>query len=153
MKVGLYLDVAVGVQSDGFDAWNEQGAISRQLGVGAPPDPLAPAGQDWGLAGYNAIGLEQQDFEPFRQMLRASMRHAGAIRLDHVMGLKRLYLVPRGFGPREGVYVPMPFEAHAGGHRAGERCQQLHRDRRRPRHRAGRFSRPLPATGASGLIW
>jgi 4-alpha-glucanotransferase len=99
------------VQSDGFDAWNEQGAISRQLGVGRPPDPLAPAGQDWGLAGYNAIGLEQQDFEPFRQMLRASMRHAGAIRLDHVMGLKRLYLVPRGFGPREGVYVPMPFEA------------------------------------------
>ncbi len=111
MKVGLYLDVAVGVQSNGFDAWNEQGAISRMLGVGAPPDPLAPAGQDWGLAGYNAIGLEQRYFEPFRQMLQASMRHAGAIRLDHVMGLKRLYLVPRGFGPREGVYVPMPFEA------------------------------------------
>jgi len=111
MKVGLYLDVAVGVQSTGFDAWNEQGAISRLLGVGAPPDPLAPAGQDWGLAGYNAIGLEQRGFEPFRQMLQASMRHAGAIRLDHVMGLKRLYLVPRGFGPRDGVYVPMPFEA------------------------------------------
>ncbi|MFO1110248.1 MAG: 4-alpha-glucanotransferase [Bradyrhizobium sp.] len=111
MKVGLYLDVAVGVQSNGFDAWNEQGAISRMLGVGAPPDPLAPAGQDWGLAGYNAIGLEQRWFEPFRQMLQASMRHAGAIRLDHVMGLKRLYLVPRGFGPRDGVYVPMPFEA------------------------------------------
>ena len=111
MKVGLYLDVAVGVQSNGFDAWNEQGAISRLLGVGAPPDPLAPAGQDWGLAGYNATGLEQRGFEPFRQMLQASMRHAGAIRLDHVMGLMRLYLVPRGFGPREGVYVPMPFEA------------------------------------------
>jgi 4-alpha-glucanotransferase len=111
MKVGLYLDVAVGVQSNGFDAWNEQGAISRLLGVGAPPDPLAPAGQDWGLAGYNAIGLEQRCFEPFRQMLQAAMRHAGAIRLDHVMGLKRLYLVPRGFGPRDGVYVPMPFEA------------------------------------------
>lgn len=111
MKVGLYLDVAVGVQSDGFDAWNEQVAISRLLGVGAPPDPLAPAGQEWGLAGYNAVGLEQRSFEPFRQMLQASMRHAGAIRLDHVMGLKRLYLVPRGFGPREGVYVPMPFEA------------------------------------------
>ena len=63
------------------------------------------------LAGYNAIGLEQRSFEPFRQMLQASMRHAGAIRLDHVMGLKRLYLVPRGFGPRDGVYVPMPFEA------------------------------------------
>jgi len=111
MKVGLYLDVAVGVQSDGFDAWNEQGAISRHLAVGAPPDPLNTAGQDWGLAGFNATGLEQSLFEPFRQTLRASMRHAGAIRLDHVMALKRLYLVPRGFGPRDGVYVPMPFEA------------------------------------------
>ncbi len=111
MKVGLYLDVAVGVQSGGFDAWNEQAAISRHLGVGAPPDPLAPAGQDWGLAGFNAAGLESQSFEPYREMLRASMRHAGAIRLDHVLGLKRLYLVPRGFGAADGVYVQMPFEA------------------------------------------
>ena len=111
MKVGLYLDIAVGVQSNGFDAWNEQEAISRHLGVGAPPDPLNTAGQDWGLAGFNAAGLEQRSFEPFRQMLQASMRHAGAVRLDHVMGLKRLYLVPRGFGPADGVYVPMPFEA------------------------------------------
>ena len=111
MKVGLYLDIAVGVQSNGFDAWNEQVAISRQLGVGAPPDPLNTAGQDWGLAGFNAAGLEQRSFEPFRQMLQASMRHAGAVRLDHVLGLKRLYLVPRGFGPADGVYVPMPFEA------------------------------------------
>ena len=111
MKVGLYLDVAVGVQSDGFDAWNEQVAISRQLGVGAPPDPLNTAGQSWGLAGFNAAGLEQQSFAPFAEMLRASMRHAGAIRLDHVLGLKRLYLVPQGFGAAEGVYVQMPFEA------------------------------------------
>ncbi len=111
MRVGLYLDVAVGVQSDGFDAWNEQTAISRHLGVGAPPDPLNTAGQDWGLAGFNAAGLEQRGFEPFRQMLDASMRHAGAIRLDHVLGLKRLYLVPRGFGPANGAYVRMPFEA------------------------------------------
>jgi 4-alpha-glucanotransferase len=111
MRVGLYLDVAVGVQSDGFDAWNEQTAISRHLGVGAPPDPLNTAGQDWGLAGFNAAGLEQRSFEPFRQMLRASMHHAGAIRLDHAFGLKRLYLVPRGFGPANGAYVLMPFEA------------------------------------------
>ncbi|PAY03662.1 4-alpha-glucanotransferase [Bradyrhizobium sp. UFLA03-84] len=111
MRVGLYLDVAVGVQSDGFDAWNEQVAISRHLGVGAPPDPLNTAGQDWGLAGFNAAGLEQRSFEPFRQMLRASMHHAGAIRLDHAFGLKRLYLVPRGFGPANGAYVLMPFEA------------------------------------------
>ena len=110
MKVGLYLDVAVGVQSDGFDAWNEQAAISRSLGVGAPPDVLNTAGQDWGLAGFNAAGLEIKSFEPYREMLRASMRHAGAIRLDHVLGLKRLYLVPHGFTPDNGVYVQMPFE-------------------------------------------
>ncbi|WP_291868633.1 4-alpha-glucanotransferase [Bradyrhizobium sp.] len=111
MKVGLYLDVAVGVQSDGFDAWNEQSAISRHLSVGAPPDALNTAGQNWGLAGFNAAGLELQSFEPFREMLRASMRHAGAIRLDHVLGLKRLYLVPHGFAADNGVYVQMPFEA------------------------------------------
>ena len=111
MKVGLYLDVAVGVQSDGFDAWNEQAAISRHLAVGAPPDPLNTAGQNWGLAGFNAAGLELKSFEPFREMLRASMRHAGAIRLDHVLGLKRLYLVPHGFAANNGVYVQMPFEA------------------------------------------
>jgi 4-alpha-glucanotransferase len=111
MKVGLYLDVAVGVQSDGFDAWNEQIAIARRLAVGAPPDALNTAGQDWGLAGFNAAGLERKSFEPYREMLRASMRHAGAIRLDHVLGLKRLYLVPRGFAPDSGVYVQMPFEA------------------------------------------
>ena len=111
MKVGLYLDVAVGVQSDGFDAWNEQVAISRHLAVGAPPDALNTVGQNWGLAGFNAAGLEVQSFEPFRNMLRASMRHAGAIRLDHVLGLKRLYLVPHGFAARDGVYVRMPFEA------------------------------------------
>ncbi|GLR85063.1 4-alpha-glucanotransferase [Bradyrhizobium iriomotense] len=111
MKVGLYLDVAVGVQSDGFDAWNEQGAISRHLAVGAPPDVLNTVGQDWGLAGFNAGGLEAQSFVPFADMLAASMRHAGAIRLDHVLGLKRLYLVPRGFKPDNGAYVQMPFEA------------------------------------------
>ena len=111
LKVGLYLDVAVGVQADGFDAWNEQVAISRHLGVGAPPDPLNTAGQTWGLAGFNAVGLELESFAPYRDMLRASMRHAGAIRLDHVLGLKRLYLVPQGFTARDGVYVQMPFEA------------------------------------------
>ena len=111
MKVGLYLDVAVGVQCDGFDAWNEQAAISRHLAVGAPPDPLNTAGQNWGLAGFNAAGLELRSFEPYREMLRASMRYAGAIRLDHVLGLKRLYLVPHGFAANNGVYVQMPFEA------------------------------------------
>jgi 4-alpha-glucanotransferase len=111
MRVGLYLDIAVGVQSGGFDAWNEQAAISRHLSVGAPPDPLNLAGQNWGLAGFNAAGLELQLFEPYREMLRASMRYAGAVRLDHVLGLKRLYLVPHGFAADNGAYVQMPFEA------------------------------------------
>jgi len=111
MKVGLYLDVAVGVQSDGFDAWNEQAAISRLLAVGAPPDPLNTLGQNWGLAGFNAAGLELRAFKPFRDMLQASMRYAGAIRLDHVLGLKRLYLIPHGFPARKGAYVQMPQEA------------------------------------------
>ena len=111
MKVRLYLDVAVGVQADGFDVWNEQVAISRHLAVGAPPDSLNTSGQNWGLAGFNAAGLEIKSFEPYRDMLRASMRYAGAIRLDHVLGLKRLYLVPHGFAADNGVYVQMPFEA------------------------------------------
>lgn len=114
MAVGLYLDVAVGVQAGGFDAWNEQGAISRGLSVGAPPDQLNTVGQNWGLAGFNAGGLEARDFAPFREMLRASMRFAGAIRLDHVLGLNRLYLIPSGTSPRDGVYVEMPFEALLG---------------------------------------
>ncbi len=111
LSVGLYLDVAVGVQADGFDAWNEQIAISRHLAVGAPPDFMNLAGQNWGLAGFNAAGLEVQSFAPYRDMLRSAMRYAGAIRLDHVLGLKRLYLVPHGFEAKNGVYVQMPFEA------------------------------------------
>lgn len=111
MPVGLYLDIAVGVQSGGFDAWNEQIAISRHLSVGAPPDTLNTAGQNWGLAGFNAAGLEVQSFAPFRDMLRASMRYAGAVRLDHVLGLNRLYLVPHGYAADNGAYVKMPLQA------------------------------------------
>ncbi len=114
MAIGLYLDVAVGVQAGGFDAWNEQAAISRGLSVGAPPDMLNTAGQDWGLAGFNASGLETSGFAPFREMLRASMRFAGAIRLDHVLGLNRLYLIPSDSSPRDGVYVEMPLQALLG---------------------------------------
>ncbi len=111
MPIGLYLDVAVGVQAGGFDAWHEQAAISRSLSVGAPPDPLSLEGQNWGLAGFHAAGLEARSFEPFRDMLRASMAHAGAIRLDHILGLNRLYLIPQGLNASKGAYVKMPFDA------------------------------------------
>lgn len=110
MLVGLYLDIAVGVKADGFDAWNEQAAISRKLGVGAPPDILNTAGQNWGLAGFNAAGLELRSYQPFMELLNASMRYAGAVRLDHVLGLRRLYLVPEGYSPHQGAYVEMPTE-------------------------------------------
>lgn len=111
MSVGLYLDVAVGVKADGFDAWNGQSVISRHASVGAPPDQLNTVGQNWGLAGFSAAGLERSQFQPFRDMMEASMRYAGAIRLDHVLGLQRIYLVPSGFSAREGVYVRTPLEA------------------------------------------
>lgn len=110
LPIGLYLDLAVGVRPDGFDAWHEQGAIARSLAVGAPPDLLNTAGQNWGLAGFNAAGLARRGYAPLRDMLRAAMRYAGAVRLDHAMGLKRLYLIPHGFAADEGVYVRMPFE-------------------------------------------
>jgi 4-alpha-glucanotransferase len=111
MPVGLYLDIAVGVKADGFDAWNAPTAIARELSVGAPPDLLNTAGQDWGLASFSAAGLEATLFQPFCDMLAAVMRYAGAIRIDHVLGLQRFYLVPSGASARDGVYVRMPFDA------------------------------------------
>jgi 4-alpha-glucanotransferase len=111
MPIGLYLDLAVGVRPDGFDAWNNQDTLLRSVEIGAPPDILNTGGQKWGLAGVNPIALEKRAFEPFRDMLRASMRYAGAIRMDHVLGLQRLYLVPGGMGADKGVYVRLPFQA------------------------------------------
>jgi 4-alpha-glucanotransferase len=111
LPLGLYLDIAVGVRTDGFDAWCDQDAVLSGMAVGAPPDALNTAGQNWGLAGFNPAGLEERQFEPFRHMLAASMRYAGAIRLDHVLGLKRLYLIPHGVRASQGAYVRFPFEA------------------------------------------
>src|SRR5262249_29840835 len=111
LPLGLYLDIAVGVRTDGFDAWCDQDAVLSGMAVGAPPDALNTAGQNWGLVGFNPAGVEERQFEPFRHMLAASMRYAGAIRLDHVLGLKRLYLIPHGVRASQGAYVRFPFEA------------------------------------------
>ena len=111
LPLGLYLDVAVGVEAGGADAWSEQTAILGRLSVGAPPDVLNTAGQNWGLAGFNPTRLVERDFLPFRDMLKSAMRHAGAIRLDHVLGLKRLFLVPHGMKAEAGAYVHLPFES------------------------------------------
>ena len=109
LAVGLYLDTAIGVDAGGADAWMDQGIMLHGLSVGAPPDQFNPAGQDWGLTAYNPHGLVAANFEPFRQMLRAAMRHAGAVRIDHVLGLMRLYLIPREFNAARGAYMRLPF--------------------------------------------
>jgi 4-alpha-glucanotransferase len=111
MPVGLYLDVAVGVDAGGADAWAEQGAILHGLSAGAPPDQFNPGGQNWGIAAFHPRGLSAEGFEPFRRTIAAAMRHAGAIRIDHVLGLNRLFLVPHGASPRDGAYFRFPLEA------------------------------------------
>ncbi|MFL5087798.1 MAG: 4-alpha-glucanotransferase [Xanthobacteraceae bacterium] len=111
LPIGLYVDVAVGVEAGGADAWSEQEAVLNSLSLGAPPDALNTAGQNWGLSGFSPSGLEARGFEPFRQMLRQAMRYAGAVRLDHVLGLRRLFVIPHGMNPQDGTYVQLPFEA------------------------------------------
>jgi 4-alpha-glucanotransferase len=111
LPIGLYIDVAVGVEAGGADAWSEQDAILNSLSVGAPPDPWNAAGQSWGLSGFSPSGLPATRFEPFRQMLREAMRHAGAVRLDHVLGLRRLFVIPHRMKAQDGTYIEMPFEA------------------------------------------
>jgi 4-alpha-glucanotransferase len=111
LPIGLYLDIAVGVRADGFDAWSDQKFILPAIEIGAPPDLLNTQGQRWGLAGFNPADLINRDCEPLRRVLAGSMRYAGAIRLDHVLGLKRLYFVPRDLRADAGAYVRFPFEA------------------------------------------
>src|ERR1700730_126880 len=102
----------IGTRSNSSNSCNGRPTGSCGLAGGSPANWARRAGSiSMSPAGCNAAGLEIQSFEPYREMLRASMRYAGAIRLDHVLGLKRLYLVPHGFTANNGVYVQMPFEA------------------------------------------
>lgn len=109
LSVGLYRDLAVGVDPAGADAWTDPGMMVAGASVGAPPDLLNMKGQDWGLAPVNPVALKRQGFAPFIAALRANMRHAGLLRIDHVMALMHLYWVPRGASPAEGAYVTYPF--------------------------------------------
>ena len=109
LSLGLYRDLAVGVNPQGAEAWADQGIVVPGMGIGAPPDPLSRAGQDWGLAPVNPLALRQRGFQPFIAALRANMRHAGILRIDHVMSLARLYWVPAGRSAVSGAYVNYPF--------------------------------------------
>lgn len=110
MAIGLYRDMAVGIDPDGADAWSQQPIAADGWAIGAPPDAWNRRGQDWGLLPQRPEGLRQQGYEPFSTMLRANMRHAGALRIDHVLGLQRLFWVPRGGAPVDGAYVRYPFD-------------------------------------------
>jgi len=105
MPVGLYRDLAVGADLAGSDTWAQQEALTRELAVGAPPDLLNTRGQNWGVAPFHPLALRRAAYEPFAALLRANMRHAGALRIDHVMALARLWLVPEGAAPDRGAYV------------------------------------------------
>jgi 4-alpha-glucanotransferase len=110
MPIGIYTDLAVGIDRHGADAWSQQDAVLAGVAMGAPPDELNLQGQDWGLAPFNPHTLPAHDFAPLRQLLAAVMRHAGAIRLDHVLGLQRVFMIPLGRPAGEGAYVRFPFQ-------------------------------------------
>ncbi len=114
MTVGLIADVAVGLDPQGSEAAGEAASMLQGLSIGAPPDALGPEGQDWGLTGYSPAGLIAGGYDGFIRTLRAAMRHAGGIRLDHAMGLMRLWVVPRGRPSRDGAYLHYPFEELLG---------------------------------------
>ncbi|MEI5520830.1 4-alpha-glucanotransferase [Streptomyces brasiliscabiei] len=105
MPIGLVHDLAVGVHPGGADAWAQQAYFAAGMSVGAPPDAFNSRGQDWGLPPWRPDRLAESGYAPYRHLLRALLRHAGALRIDHVMGLFRLWWVPQGQAPTEGTYV------------------------------------------------
>ncbi|MEU7716898.1 4-alpha-glucanotransferase [Streptomyces tibetensis] len=111
MPVGIVHDLAVGVHPGGADAWAQQEYFAAGMSVGAPPDAFNARGQDWGLPPWRPDRLAASGYAPFRELLRALFRYAGALRIDHVMGLFRLWWVPQGHPPTEGTYVRYDAEA------------------------------------------
>jgi 4-alpha-glucanotransferase len=124
MPVGVVHDLAVGVDTHGFDAWALRSVLARGVFVGAPPDAFNQQGQNWSQPPWRPDALAECGYAPYRDMLRAVLRHAGGVRIDHVLGLFRLWLVPEGARPTEGTYLRYDHEALVGiltleAHRAG----------------------------------
>ncbi|MFJ9035769.1 4-alpha-glucanotransferase [Streptomyces sp. NPDC102406] len=111
MPIGLVHDLAVGVHPGGSDAWAQRDVFAQGMSVGAPPDAFNARGQDWGLPPWRPDRLAATGYAPFRDLLRNLMRYAGAVRIDHVMGLFRLWWIPEGEAPTEGTYVHYDAEA------------------------------------------
>jgi 4-alpha-glucanotransferase len=110
MRIGLISDVAVGMNPGGSHAWSRPQDLLLGLSVGAPPDLLSARGQDWGLTAFSPQALRLTGFEPFIATLRAAMRAGGGVRIDHAMGLTRLWLVPRDASPMDGAYLTYPLD-------------------------------------------
>ncbi|HKH32740.1 MAG TPA: malto-oligosyltrehalose synthase [Beijerinckiaceae bacterium] len=111
MTLGLYRDLAVGADRGGSEVWSAPERFGNGLSIGAPPDPLGPQGQDWGLPPFNPITLAREGLAAFRALVAANMRHAGAVRIDHAFQLRRLFLIPSGAPASVGAYADYPFEA------------------------------------------
>lgn len=108
MKIGLISDLAVGTDSGGSHCWSNQDESLLGLTIGAPPDLLQINGQNWGITAFSARGLRQNGFRAFIEMLRGAMRHAGGVRIDHGMGITRLWIIPEGQTADHGTYLAFP---------------------------------------------
>lgn len=110
MSVGLYRDLAVGVADSGSETWADNGNLVLDASIGAPPDVLGPLGQNWGLPPLNPEVLQATGYDAYIKLLRANMKHCGALRIDHVLGLLRLWWIPKGEKATEGAYLYYPVE-------------------------------------------
>jgi (1->4)-alpha-D-glucan 1-alpha-D-glucosylmutase len=111
MPVRLYRDLAVGSDGAGSEVWSSPGRYAPGLSVGAPPDPLGPQGQNWGLPPFNPLTLIKENLQGFRDLVVANMRHSGAIRIDHAFQLERLFVIPQGMESAKGAYLSFPLDA------------------------------------------
>jgi len=110
MRIGLVSDLAIGMDRSGSHAWARGSDLLMGLSIGAPPDAFNPNGQDWGLTGFSPRALLATGFAPFLGTLRAALAHAGGVRIDHIMGLMRLWLIPLGHPAGAGAYLAYPVE-------------------------------------------
>ncbi|WP_227370225.1 malto-oligosyltrehalose synthase [Halomonas sp. M20] len=108
MALGLIADLAVGADGAGSQTWSRQEEMLEGVSIGAPPDSFNVHGQDWGLASFSPHGLVRSGFRSFIDMLRTAFRHAGGLRIDHILGLLRLWLVPHGASAKQGGYIRFP---------------------------------------------
>ncbi|WP_245986029.1 malto-oligosyltrehalose trehalohydrolase [Azospirillum thermophilum] len=114
MAVGYYRDLAVGADRSGAETWSSPQVVVDRAEVGAPPDLFNPAGQGWGLPPFHPHALTEAGYGPFIELVRANMRHAGALRIDHAMALQHVYWIPEGKPPSDGAYVSYPMDDLVG---------------------------------------